>query len=201
LKSIARLSLTEAPLGRTQVYSDNSETPADTVTIFIPINEQIAVVPPKTKPTSNKGEKFLDIEMQNPNSPADSAKTVPVQPARVPAANTVNTNSDQPLKPLTINSDCRSVASNDDFLKIRKKMAAETSEERMIAAARKLFKLKCYTTEQVKNLGLLFLKDSGKYNFFDSAYPFISDTQNFGTLESQLSDPYYITRFKAMLRN
>ena len=80
-------------------------------------------------------------------------------------------------------------------------MAAESTEEDMVSAAKKIFKAKCYTTEQVKNLGLLFLKDAGKYNFFDAAYPSVSDSNNFSKLENQLSDPYYINRFKAMLRN
>ena len=80
-------------------------------------------------------------------------------------------------------------------------MAAEDNDEDMIVAAKKMFKSKCYSTEQVKNLSVLFLKDKGRYSFFDAAYPFIHDTQNFGRLESQLSDPYYVTRFKAMIRN
>jgi hypothetical protein len=77
--------------------------------------------------------------------------------------------------------------------------AAETDEDK-IAAAKKGFKSKCFTTEQVKNLSLLFLNDQGKYNFFDASYNHVSDIGNFKTLQSELKDDYYITRFKAMLR-
>ena len=71
----------------------------------------------------------------------------------------------------------------------------------MINAATKLFKQKCYSVEQVKNLSSLFFKDEGKYKFFDAAYPYVHDTPNYNQLESQLTDAYFITRFKAMIRN
>lgn len=80
-------------------------------------------------------------------------------------------------------------------------MAAENGDDDMVAAARKVFKTKCFTTEQVKNLAVLFLKDEGRYKFFDAAYPFVSDSYNFPELEHQLSDEYFITRFKAMVRH
>ena len=72
-----------------------------------------------------------------------------------------------------INSDCKAVASDDDFLKLRKKMAAEDNDDDMITLAKKVFKAKCFTVEQVKNLSVLFLKDAGRYAFFDMTYPFV----------------------------
>ncbi len=106
-----------------------------------------------------------------------------------------------PPKSVMINSDCRAEASDDDFFKLRKKMAAKGNEPDMIVIAKKAFKLKCFTTGQIKNLAVLFLGDSGKYNFFDAAYPFTSDSGNYHLLETQLTDGYYISRFKAMIRH
>jgi hypothetical protein len=80
-------------------------------------------------------------------------------------------------------------------------MVSQDSEDAMISIAQKFFKAKCYSTEQVKNLSVLFLKDEGKYKFFDLSYAFVSDSHNFYTLESQLKDTYYIARFKAMVRH
>lgn len=97
-------------------------------------------------------------------------------------------------------NNCPSVAGEPDFLKLRKKMAAETSDDGMVDAAKKTFKTKCFTTSQVKNLSSLFLNDSGKYKFFDSAYTYVSDPDNFPSLQAELSDDYYVNRFKAMLR-
>lgn len=97
-------------------------------------------------------------------------------------------------------NDCTAMASETDFLKLRRKMVATEGDDEMLAAAKKVFKTKCFTAEQVRNLGTLFLNDAGRYNFFDAAYLATSDKENFAALESELKDAYYISRFKAMLR-
>ena len=48
------------------------------------------------------------------------------------------------------NSDCKDFATENDFLKLRKKMAAENNTDAMIIAAKKYFKSRCFTTEQIK---------------------------------------------------
>jgi hypothetical protein len=96
---------------------------------------------------------------------------------------------------------CKELASDGDFLKLRKNMAAKNDDEGMLDEARKYFKTKCFTTEQVKNLSFLFLNDEGKYKFFDAAYNYTSDREKFSSLQLELKEEYYINRFKAMLRN
>ncbi|MGN6531039.1 MAG: DUF4476 domain-containing protein [Ginsengibacter sp.] len=98
-----------------------------------------------------------------------------------------------------VNSDCKAFASNEDFLKLRKKMAAENNMDNMLKTARKYFRSKCFSTEQIKDLSYLFLTNEGKYKFFDAAYPFTSDSDQYDMLESQLSDEYYLNRFKALI--
>ncbi len=100
----------------------------------------------------------------------------------------------------TTNSDCKAFADNNDFLKLRKRMASESSDENMIKVAKKYFKSKCFSTEQIKNLSFLFLTNQGKYEFFDAAFAFASDSEKYYTLESQLTDTYYLNRFKAMVQ-
>ena len=99
-----------------------------------------------------------------------------------------------------INSDCKVTARSEDFFKLRKKMAGLNSDDQMISTAKKAFRSKCFNTDQIKNLSFLFLTDKGRYRFFDLTYPFTSDSGLFYTLQSQLTDPYYINRFKAMIR-
>ena len=99
-----------------------------------------------------------------------------------------------------VNSDCKSFATNGDFLKLRKKMAAEDTPEEMIKAAKKFFRNECFSTAQIKDLSYLFLNDKGRYMFFDAAYAHTSDSDQYQQLESQLSDEYYLNRFKAMIR-
>jgi Domain of unknown function (DUF4476) len=103
------------------------------------------------------------------------------------------------IKSSTVNSDCKAFADNDDFLKLRKKMASESSDDNMIKVAKKAFRYRCFSTEQIKNLSLLFLTNEGKYRFFDEAYAFASDSNQYFTLQAQLTDSYYINRFKAMI--
>jgi Domain of unknown function (DUF4476) len=133
-------------------------------------------------------KKFLDIDLDKNKNRIDSAPIIKPVEALSPSG-------------LIINSDCKSSASADDFLKLRKKMAAAKSEEEMISGAKKMFKSKCFTTDQIKNLGVLFLKDADRYNFFDVSYPFVSDTNNFNQLEDQLTEKYYKSRFNAMIRH
>ena len=99
----------------------------------------------------------------------------------------------------SVNSDCKDFAQNSDFLKLRKKMASVNGRDDMIREAKKVFKSKCFSTEQIRNLSYLFLTDEGKYMFLDTAYPFASDSDQYETLVSQLSDDYYIKRFNAMI--
>ena len=80
-------------------------------------------------------------------------------------------------------------------------MAAAENDDDMITEAKKYFKLKCYTSLQIKNLSTLFLIDGSRYHFLDAAYPYVSDDENFGMLQSELKDEYYLNRFRAMLRN
>ena len=103
------------------------------------------------------------------------------------------------VKSSTTNSDCKAFADNEDFLKLRKKMASENSDDNMIKITKKAFHSKCFSTEQIKNLSFLFLTNEGKYRFFDEAYAFVSDSNQYIILQSQLTDSYYINRFRAMI--
>lgn len=208
--TIARKMINKTDDGMEMVYIDTANGTQDTIRVFIPADKAILettqVKPdadiklkedikakeikpaPVQEEEKKKDTKFLAIELPNPNTNVNEVK---------PDSGVKQSISKSPM----INSDCKNFATNEDFLKLRKKMAAADNAEEMISRAKKTFKTKCFTTEQVKNLSVLFLKDSGKYNFFDTAYPFVSDSQNFATLESQLTDSYYINRFKVMIRH
>ncbi len=211
--AIQKLNSTIDEDGKSYTYIDRSAGTTDTINIFIPVamadKMPVAakqVIETEKETTQSKPKKFLDIDLQNPNAKNAVAET-PVQTSEdkegkpstttTPAPTTINEN-----KPIVnFNSDCKATATDGDFLKVRKKMASSSSDDAMINTAKKAFKSTCYSVEQIKNLSLLFLNDTGKYNFFDASYPHIYDTQNFGLLQSQLTDQYYITRFKAMIRN
>lgn len=153
------------------------------------------LIPAETKTTSSieskqEEKKLLDVP------PVDSVQ------------------NETPISVNTKNNNCKVVATENDFLKLRKKMAGENNDflglrkkivgekndDDMIAEAKKVFKTKCFSTLQVKDLGTLFRTDESKYKFFDAAYQYVSDVGNFPTLQSELKEEYFINRFKAMLR-
>ncbi len=140
-------------------------------------------IPVENKPVENTFTDVKEIKKQESKAPVDKAVEQPIQKAPM------------------INSDCKNFAMEDDFLKLRKKMVSKEEEDEMVQIAKKVFKVKCFTVEQVKNLSVLFLKDSGKYAFFDMAYPFVADSHNFHILKNQLTETYYIDRFRAMIRH
>ncbi|HEU4859922.1 MAG TPA: DUF4476 domain-containing protein, partial [Chitinophagaceae bacterium] len=128
----------------------------DTIRILIPAETT------KTSSVELKQDekKFLDIP------PVDS---VPPTNAKV-----------SPTK----RNNCKIQANTDDFFKLRKKMAGETNDDKMITEAKKVFKTKCFSTSQIKNLATLFLSDEFKYKFFDAAYQYVNDLENFSSLQS-----------------
>jgi hypothetical protein len=228
---IAKLISANTTEGAEMVYVDMANGKPDTVIVFIPAQKDITTVqvqkkteevkveePKAEKPKAEepkveikKGEskpgniKFIDITLTNPNAKTDTG-VKQIKPAVIAEGKKDTTvipekQKENITKLVIANSDCKKMASEDDFLKLRKKMAAETTNDDMINVAKKFFKAKCYTTYQVKNLSVLFLNDGGKYQFFDAAYFFVSDSYNFGSLETLLTDNYFITRFKAMIRH
>ncbi|MFT3910309.1 MAG: DUF4476 domain-containing protein [Ferruginibacter sp.] len=167
--------------GRSAIYTLNNGSGVDSIRVFIPYEK---------KDNANEADAAI-------NGLAGS--TINKDNITVPAINPVPSNKNE-YKVTLVNPACRSTATESDFLNMRRKMAAAGKDEDMLAVAKKGFKSKCFTTDQVKNLSLLFLNDFGKYNFYDVAYEHVSDIGNFKSLQSQLTEEYYINRFKAMLR-
>lgn len=99
------------------------------------------------------------------------------------------------------NSNCAAQANEDDFIKLRRKMASQSKDEAMVTEAKKVFKTKCFSTVQLKNLAVLFLSDEWRYRFYDAALPFVNDFSNFKALEETIKDEYYKKRFQALLPN
>ncbi len=104
-------------------------------------------------------------------------------------------------KPVLPNSNCKDFATEDDLIKLRRRMASQSKDEQMVNEAKKAFRKSCFTTAQLKNLSVLFLSDEGRYRFFDAAMPFVTDFSNFKNLGETITDEYYKKRFLALLPN
>lgn len=161
------------------VYYDSYDGEQDTIRLVIP-NPPVIFKQPDQDVINNQKD-FIHTE---------DLKKETVQ--QTPVVNQVTNNSLE-------KSQCKATASTNDFFKLRKNMASENKDEDMVAEAKKFFKSKCFTTEQIKNLSALFLTSAGKYEFFDAAYLHVSDQANFSSLQSEIKDDYYLKRFKALI--
>jgi hypothetical protein len=158
------------------VFYDNLGDVTDTIRLLIP-NPKFVIT--DSNPDSMKQE----------NPPVENGQTSQEAQHKIVVS-----------KPKVLTAaNCKALASDNDFFKLRKNMAGKQTDEGMVDEAKKVFKNKCFSTEQIRNLSALFLTSAGKYQFFDAAYLHVSDKENFSLLQSEIKDDYYLKRFKAML--
>jgi hypothetical protein len=157
------------------VFFDSNGEEIDTIRLLIP-NPKIVIQQTDTTQNDNF---FLEVKKDT------AQQSPPVSPAKTAA------------KPPRFQ--CGKQATDNDFFRLRKSMAARETDEAMVDEAKKVFKSKCFTTEQIRNLSALFLTSAGKYQFFDAAFMHVSDPEQFASLQSDIKDDYYLRRFKALI--
>jgi hypothetical protein len=97
--------------------------------------------------------------------------------------------------------DCKQVADDDVFIRLRKKMAGRRTEAQMIEEVIKGCKQTCYTTLQIGQLSGLLMSDEMRYRFFDAALKCVVDPGAYASLGKYIQDPYYKKRFDALIPN
>lgn len=95
---------------------------------------------------------------------------------------------------------CTVEATDEDFYKTRLHIAAATTENAMMLAAKVAFKSKCFSTKQVKYLDVLFLSEESRLRFLELAKPYVYDAGNFSSLQSQFTEPGMIQKFRVLLK-
>ena len=163
------------------VYHDVNEGKTDTIRILIPTSK-------------NNLSEDLAVDSQVPEKKVDTTAIINQNET---AAKATEENNNKPVENPPTN--CKSIASDKDFMKLRKNMAAKENDEAMIDEAKKSFKNKCFSVEQVRYLSTLFLTSAAKYQFFDVAYEHVTNKKEFSALQSELKDEYYLKRFKALV--
>ena len=166
----ANSSSSSASSGTTHVTSKNNEVMA---------NQSNSGT---TASTGKDDLKFLDLKME------PKKDSVPASPAATDKHRVME------------NSNCKNIATEDDFARLRKKMAMETSDDKMISEAKKFYRNKCFTTSQIKGLSTLFLSDEGRFKFFDASFVSVADASQYATLQTEFVDPAFVNRFKNLLQ-
>ncbi len=177
------------------VYLDKNEESVDTIRLLIP-NPKIIFSEDDTKQVNK-----TTIEAKNESVQVESPKTDTAENDSIISKDSMPASDQNQLASAAIRqkTKCDNQATDNDFFKLRRNMAAKPTDEAMVEEAKKFFKNKCYTTEQIKNLGALFLTSAGKYLFFDAAHMYVSDQEQFASLKSEIKDEYYLRRFKALI--
>lgn len=200
-------SLPTAPFVRSQVtkYSESSTSEGfglvffdvqseqtDTIRLIIP-NQKIVFTEVKTEKVAATPESGNDSVKKEENK-----VEVPVE-NKSETAREKSTDSKSGSAVTALKSQCADQASENDFFKLRRDMAARETDEGMVEESKKYFRNKCFTTEQIRYLSALFLTSAGKYQFFDAAYLHVSDQEEFKLLGREIKDEYYLRRFKALI--
>jgi Domain of unknown function (DUF4476) len=210
IAKITKLFTSKSNTGFEMVYQVKNNSSVDTVRIFIPIQDNITQTPITTPPIEVVKETAKPIIKEEPKPAVKEAEKETVkeqpkpftkeQPPIEEVKNTVKEVVPTPTKS-SHQANCKNLANEEDYKKLRKKMASADTDNEMLYRAFTTFQKQCYTTDQIKTLSFLFLTDDGKYKFFDTAYPYVYDIDNFPKLAQLLSEEYYIKRFNAMLKN
>ncbi|MBS1571359.1 MAG: DUF4476 domain-containing protein [Bacteroidetes bacterium] len=210
---ISRIKYDSMVVGFKMMYVDAASN--DTIDILLPVKNSIVSGSSENKSTStvkeekqdtspNQDARFLDMKLQNPNASPDRVTTQNndfVIFDKKTENNQLPGSKDDFEKKLKNNSGCKSIATQKGFLKLRSQMSSAKSESEMTKIAISTFASTCFTTEQIKNLGVLYLVEEERYKFYVAAYPYVTDLDNFITLQNQLTDSYFKERFKAMVNH
>jgi hypothetical protein len=193
---ISKIQEQRTTTGYRATYLEQYNYTTDTIDVLIPI-ETAAVKKteePVTKEMEPGKEATVLIPQKNEIINKDSSRSIVLQIGSVTDTFKVK------KKILMMNSDCKNFASDNDVDKLRVRLIAEKNIDDQLAAARKYYKTKCFTVQQIRALTELFPSDEMKYRFIDLSYAFASDSGNYYLLEEVISEDYYKNRFKAMIR-
>jgi len=155
----------------------------DSVNMFIPGKDSVTdvAVQDSAAESNKKKDSIVHVIQQEPNN--------------VLVLDSVSS----PKSSVIPNTTCRKAATEEDFIKLRRKMAQQSKDEEMLVEAEKFFRNVCFTTQQIRSLGSLFLKEEWRYRFYDAAMKYVLDFDHFSTLENTLESPYYKKRFLALI--
>ena len=171
-------------------YLEQYNYTTDTIDISIPIENAVAST---NRQSENNKEQVSDTKDKTATGLNDVTKAPVTAPANLP-------DTTAKKKIIIMNSDCKNFASDNDVDKLRVRLISAKNIDDKLAAARRYYRTRCFTVQQIKALTELFPTDETKYRFLDLSYAFTSDSGNYFQLEEVINEEYYKNRFKAMIR-
>ncbi|MBG9374971.1 DUF4476 domain-containing protein [Panacibacter sp. DH6] len=222
-KPLSKLNEFISAGGRDVIFVDNGNGLNDTIRIFLPKtltdlqeeavaakSDTVATPRAESNPAIQKEEiadtakSEVTVKTGEPGNPffnAGEDKSRGKDLVETEMTRKDETKDQRDAKPVALTPpNCAGTVSESDVDKLRKRIVSASGEEKMLAAVRKTIQDKCISTTQVKSLGPLFPSDDSRFNFLKTVFTSVSDTDNLASLDSQLIDPVYKTRFKELLR-
>ncbi len=130
-------------------------------------------------------EEVLPVVQTKTSNPEVETKEVPI--------------SEKPLEAKK-NPACNTAASSEEVDLIAMMIKAEKNGDEAIDLIRKIIRLKCVNTQQVRILANAFPGEEERYRVLDLCYRYTLDQEAYPALVNLLTDIYYINRFKSLLR-
>ncbi len=127
---------------------------------------------------------------------SDTVREAKAQPAIEQKMNSNNIDVAHPVA-----NNCTAVATERDVSFFSSQIQAALMLKQKLKVAGSVLKEKCYTTNQIKRLGVLFLNESGKFNFYRLARTSVSDIANFYSLEKEFKDETLKKEFMALINH
>lgn len=93
------------------------------------------------------------------------------------------------------------IALPKDLRELQRKMTKEASIERQLELAMKTFSDKCFTTKQVKELGVIFWEEQNRLVFYTRVRKYVSDPSLYSELEQSFLQEGSRKAFREMLKN
>ncbi len=113
----------------------------------------------------------------------------------VPVADTSNANAAK----IAVEIICSTAATEKDIIELRRTMVKEDDEGKMLTIAGEAMKEKCFYTEQLRNLAVLFLNEDNRLSYLVSSYRYCIDKEKYTSLSSLLNQEKNINTFKEQI--
>ena len=201
--NVKKVSEFEEADGKHLAFAEDDGKKTDTIQIIIPSDKTVSNTEnnsSSSQPDISNSTEASSAALDNNKAKNDSLKFLNINPDKSKTEEK-GMGADLPNNTTALtNSKCKNVATDEDYSRLRRKMARETSDEKMINEAKKIYRNKCFTTSQIKKLSTLFLSDEGRYNFFNASYNSVADTSQYYQLQSEFIDPAFVNRFKNLLQ-
>jgi Domain of unknown function (DUF4476) len=165
-------------------------------TIVAPKNNIIQLAPNIKKVVDKKNKEginqiYIDINAKSIDTisifiPFASKRNIDTikeaKPVEKPTSTMVINNGD------VVPNNCNKVATELDVVDFSKQLLQTTNNKLKLKVAAANFKIKCYTCNQIKRIGVLFAEVDAKVSFYKLSKKYLVDTQNFAILLADFSD-------------